>query len=185
MLRLFVGLYPPPGVVQQVAGILDGLDLPPYRATRTEQVHLTLYFIGDIPAAPSHHLESVIESVKRSSSGLSRFTLNPEELIALPHGGAVRLLALRTDAPAELLELHSRLVRRLAERPRRNPSDRYHPHLTLCRFRSPQANPDLREMCQSIPFRVDSFPVESVFLMQSHLHPDGAIHREVMHTDLH
>ena len=175
-LRLFVGVYPPPEVAREMIAALNRLDLPDRRTTPLEQVHLTLQFVGDTPAAD---LERVIESVERAASGLTQPALTPEALITLPERGPKRLIAVRTDADATLLELQRRLASRLAHNPRVRPGDRFLPHLTVCRFRSPTRMDPIEQ-----PLDLSSFSVEQVRLMRSTLNPAGAQHHEVAAFEL-
>ena len=170
-LRLFVGLYPPAEMAEQMLAALADLKLPPHRLTPLDQVHMTLQFIGDTPVKD---LDATIESVERARSGLPAIELVPLRLMALPRRGPARLVAAETDAPPTLLELHRRLATRLARNARERPGDRFLPHLTLCRFRAPTRIGALDE-----PLALAAFPVEEVRLMRSTLHPDGAKHHEV------
>ncbi|TVQ55723.1 MAG: RNA 2',3'-cyclic phosphodiesterase [Phycisphaerales bacterium] len=172
-LRLFVAVYPPGDRVTMWCRTLAALSVPDYRLVPAEQVHLTLQFIGPTPVK---ELERVRESVARAAKGLSAFRLTPEAMIRLPERGRARLLAVRTDAPATLLELQRRLAQRLARSPRKDPGDRFLPHLTLCRFRPPTSLPD-----GTVPELVEneSFEVDTIHLMKSTLHPDGAKHEVV------
>ncbi|MBL8764519.1 MAG: RNA 2',3'-cyclic phosphodiesterase [Phycisphaerae bacterium] len=169
--RLFVALYPPPDIAAHMLVQLSGLRMPEHRATPHDQVHLTLLFVGDV-----HHRDvpAVRESVERSASGIAPFPLRPDRLITLPSRGPSRLLALTTDAPAGLLEIHRRLVVRLARHGERRHTDRFNPHLTLCRFTHVGA-------CQAInePAAAGPFTVARVRLMSSRLHAAGARHEEL------
>jgi 2'-5' RNA ligase len=175
-LRMFVAVYPPIELVREMVGWLKRLDLPPYRLTPAEQVHLTMQFIGDVPVA---ELEATIESVRCAAAGLETTRLEPERLISLPKRGPKRLVALRTDAPPTILEMQRRLAQRLARNVRRRPGDQFLPHLTLCRFRSPTSAGRVDE-----PVALDAFDVAEVILMKSTLHPDGARHQEVERVKL-
>jgi 2'-5' RNA ligase len=170
-LRLFVGIYPPAETARQMLAALEDLDLPHHRRTPVEQLHMTLQFIGDTPVKD---LEATVESVDRSRAGLPPFELAPLRLMALPKRGPSRLVAAETDAPPTLLELQRRLAARLAGNVRARPSDRFLPHLTLCRFRAPTRIEPLDD-----PLAVAAFPVAELKLMRSTLHPDGAKHHEV------
>jgi 2'-5' RNA ligase len=175
--RLFVAIYPPPEHVERLAAALGALDLPPHRLTPRAQVHLTLHFIGEVPASD---LDDAIESVQRSAAGLPDFSLTTRRLITLPRRGPSRLVAAETDAPPTLLEAQRRLVTRLAARPRRRPGDRFTPHLTLCRFRSPA-----RGLRIDVPVEAaGAFHVDRIALMRSVLRPEGAEHREVASVEL-
>lgn len=169
--RLFVALYPPPESAQAMLAELRRLDLPEHRETPRAQIHLTLQFIGD---TSERELDSVIESVDRSCAGIERFDLTPIRLIGLPVKGEPRLIALTTDAPPSLLELHARLARRLARNLRTRPSDRFLPHLTLCRFRG-----GVGAMALDHSLRLDPLPVGEVLLMRGVLRPGGAEHERI------
>jgi 2'-5' RNA ligase len=178
-LRLFVAVYPPVEIVRSMLERVARLPLPNRaRPTPAEQVHLTLQFIGDIPAA---EMDDTIESVRRAASGLSAFTLHLQEVIALPERGPKRLLAAETDAPATLIELQKRLALRLAKNVRERPGGKYRPHITLCRFASPVKAYTL----EGVSTRLDgSFAVERIALMRSTLSNVGATHHEVVSVPL-
>lgn len=169
--RLFVAVYPPPDIARSMRNALRKLTLPAHRETPMEQIHLTVLFLGDTPAI---EMDSVQESVARSVAGLKPFTLTPQRLIALPQQGPARLIACETDAPPDLMEIHRRLALRLARNVRDRNVERFLPHFTLCRFRSPQ------RLEKVAPGRaIEAFPVSEVRLMRSVLQPDGAQHLEV------
>ncbi len=171
-LRLFVAIYPPPELNGKLLGSLQSHDLPEHRTVPAEQVHMTLHFIGDVP---TKQLDATIESVQRATAGISAFDLTVQRLITLGQRGSARLVAAETDRPPELLEIHRRLVTRLARSPRRNPADRFRPHLTLCRFKKPTKRIALDSPPDAEPFRV-----QQVVLMKSTLRSDGAQHHEII-----
>lgn len=168
-LRLFVAAYPPAEIAALMVAALNDVDLPPHRLVPVGQVHLTLQFIGD---TPPQKLDGVIETVQRATAGMPTFELTILRLMMLPPRRP-RLVAAEADRPAVLLELHRRLVTRLARTTRRQPSDRFHPHLTLCRFRAPTRMPSLDHALDLDPFGVDR-----IVLMRSMLTSAGAEHRE-------
>lgn len=179
-MRLFVALYPPPDVAQAMLALLSDAEhaagpLPTHRATPVSQVHMTLQFIGE---RREQDVDDVIESVRRSASGIGSFTLTPTRLITLPEQGPPRLIALQTDAPPPLLELQRRLATRLARKTRKQAGDRFVPHFTLARFTE-----DATGLGPNVP--MDASPnagavdVGEIVLMRSVLHAAGAEHREV------
>lgn len=174
-IRLFVAIYPPPEIARALATAARAQKLPDGRLTPVRQIHMTVYFIGE---RPHKDLEGICESVERSASGLPAFDLTPTDLIGLPARGPARMIAARTDAPSALLELQSRLVRRLAREPRAKPSDRFLPHMTLQRFTSPTRR-DLGS-----PLTVDPFRVTRVALVRSTLSHEGAVHEPVAEFSL-
>jgi 2'-5' RNA ligase len=170
-LRLFVAAYPPPAIIDELFAALSKLGAPEHRLTAPEQVHMTLQFIGEVPA---RELPGIEESVLRSAAGLPPFTLKPRRLVTLPERGRPRLIAVETDAPPSLMELQRRLASRLARRPRGRAEERFRPHLTLCRF-----GPGVNASPVDHPVVASGFRVEHVLLMSSVLLPDRAEHREV------
>jgi 2'-5' RNA ligase len=145
--------------------------LPDHRPTPEDQVHLTLCFIGD---TPRRDVDEVRESVARSAAGLPAFDLAPRRLITLPDRARPRLVAVETDAPPTILELVRRLTTRLAKRVREKPTDRYLPHLTLCRF-SHTSHPTQLSHDIALP----PFAIREIVLVQSKLTPAGAVHAPV------
>jgi len=176
--RLFVAAYPPPALTALLQDRLHEIELPPHRMTPAEQVHLTLHFIGE---RPESELDEVAQSVERSAAGIAPSLITIERLIALPQRGASRLVAAECSSSSPLLELHDRLVRRLARKPGSRPRDRYLPHLTLCRFRAP-ARVELGDAASLEglePGQLD-FPIGRIALMRSRLLPSGAVHELVV-----
>jgi RNA 2',3'-cyclic 3'-phosphodiesterase len=169
-LRLFAAIYPPLDVARSLIMALNGHELPRHRLTPIEQIHMTVQFIGDTPA---RELDATIESVQRGCSGISPFALQMQRLISLPERGQARLIAVELNSCPALLELHRRLVSRLARQPRERQRERYRPHMTLCRFPSPtrfKINAELPAL---------EFTVTQVKLMRSTLATSGAHHHEV------
>lgn len=163
--RLFAAVYPPAQWTKTALETLRGLDLPPHRETPPAQVHLTLRFIGQ---RREPEIPSVVTSIERSCAGIGRFELSPFQCIGLP-ARSPRVIAVETDTPAPLLELHRRMVTRLARSPRSNAADRYVPHLTLGRTSGAR---DIESVCVDLP----GFEVREVVLCRSVLKPSGAEH---------
>ncbi|MCA9289971.1 MAG: RNA 2',3'-cyclic phosphodiesterase [Phycisphaerales bacterium] len=171
-LRLFVAVDPTPDLAAALLAEIDKCpEITDLRRVAAGQIHLTLQFIGETPA---RHLDEVAESCRRAAAGLEPFELRPIDLIRLPERGPARLVAARTDAPATLLELQRRLAHRLARSPRARAGDRFLPHLTLGRFRSPRPLPPLRR-----PLDLPPATITEIRLMRSVLAPTGAVHRLV------
>lgn len=176
-LRLFVAAYPPEALARELVERVATMTLPPgSRIVAADHVHMTLQFIGDMPAAK---MESVRESIERSASGLARFTLALKRLIVLPQRGPGRLIAAETGAPPALLELHDRLAKRLARNAREKASDRFLPHVTLCRFASPTRGFNLSDAVLQ-----GSFEIDRIMLMRSTLWHGGATHHELLSVPL-
>lgn len=172
-LRLFVAAYPPMATRAAMAALLEdhrkSRGWPECRPVPPDQLHLTLQFIGD---RREQELADVESSVARSVSGIAPARLTPIRLISLPRRGPARLVAIETDAPPSVLEIHRRLAHRLARNPGQHAADRFLPHLTLGRFTHPAHGLDVDESITMEPFSI-----ERVALVRSVLHPSGAEHR--------
>lgn len=170
-LRLFVAAYPPREVVEGLQAACRAAAVRGVREVPPDQVHLTLQFIG--PVQP-RDLERTEESVGAACRGVRAFELRPARLISLPARGRVRVIAVETDAPAGVLELHRRLARRLAAGVRQDPSDRFLPHVTLARARAAMLASRVDAPLPRAPFLVDR-----VVLVRSVLRAEGAEHLAV------
>lgn len=170
--RLFCAVFPPADVVDSLRSLLSSHELPAHRVVPADQVHLTVMFIGD---TRSSELSNVEESVRRAASGVGGFHLQPRRLISLPLRGAVRQVAVETDAPASLQEIHRRLVSRLARRPAERNAGVFEPHLTLCRF----AGSGALGLSVERAIAVERFLVDRVELVESVLYSTGAEYRRV------
>lgn len=173
--RLFAAVYPPEKVAHALLAMLDELHLPKHTRTKAGRVHMTVHFIGDTPA---RGVEDVRESVERAAAGVGSFQLRARALITLPRGPGARLVAAEFDAPPGLLEIHRRLVTRLA-RPARRERGHFMPHMTLCRFRHGARAAEIAATTDG-----PAFCVERITLVRSVLRPDGAEHRVVAEVGL-
>lgn len=174
MLRLFLSLHPPLEVARALLDALQPLALPAHRATPLDQLHMTVLFVGDVE---ERRLAATIESAERAAASIAPFQLAVTQLETLPERGPARLVAAATDAPRALLELHARLVARLATK-RARPAP-LHPHLTLCRFNAPT-----RFELPSVALAPLAFGVDALSLQHSTLRPSGAEHRQLKRISL-
>jgi 2'-5' RNA ligase len=169
--RLFAALYPPPAAAQAMAAEAGKLWTDPHRLTPPDQIHLTLQFIGDTPA---RGVRDLLESLTAAATGTHHFELKPLNIVTLPHQGDPRLVAVQTDAPRALIELHARTSQRLASRSRARDRQRFLPHLTLARF-----DHQSRVESSCLPVVMPAFTVDRIRLMRSVLTSSGARHEEV------
>ena len=155
--RLFIGLFPDSAVRDELAAWRDAWNWPRSATpVRTERLHQTLHFIGDVA------LERVPELAGALCMPFSRFEMKFGRAVLWPHG--VGVLEPET-VPAPLVELHAALaevLQRLAlpldERP-------YRPHVTLARRAAGAVAP---HQGPAILWKIDSYA-----LMKSTLGLDG------------
>jgi 2'-5' RNA ligase len=138
--RMFVALWPDQRVRDGLCAWRDGVAWPASASpTRTEQLHVTLHFLGNVARA------RIPELAAELAVGFDPFELAFGHPEMWPGGIAV----LAPDvAPAPLLALHGALgeaLERLGITPEARP---YRPHVTLARragsLRTPIAGPPVR-----------------------------------------
>jgi 2'-5' RNA ligase len=153
-LRLFVALWPKEEVRLAIASWQQAWDWPPRAArVKPERLHITLHFLGDVPADRLLHLTRALRVPFES------FTLELDQGEVFPNGVAV----LRSAAnPPALLRLHAALRHRLVDLDLPVETRPYLAHVTLARrakgARPPPQGPALRWHIDSGYVLVRSLP---------------------------
>lgn len=173
--RLFVAAYPPQGVAQAMLDLLGAVPLPTHRATSPDQVHLTLLFLGD---TSEREVPGVVQSVRGACAGVPSFSIALTMLTTVPKGHRARAVVAETTAPAGMLEIHRRLVSRLARSTIRR--DNFRPHFTLARF----APPGAPAVGVERSLTVGPIEIDRIALVRSILRPEGAQHIPVEEFEL-
>lgn len=131
--RLFVALWPGPRVRQALAACRDGVRWPRGAApTATDKLHLTLHFIGNVPAA------RVAEVAAALQAPAPAFELHLDTAECWQGGLAV--LRPRT-VPARLQQLHADLAAALRRLALPVEARAFRPHVTLARRAAPPLAP--------------------------------------------
>ncbi len=177
--RAFVAVELPPGVKQALSAVarhLDGHGIAGLRTVDPASAHLTLKFLGNVPAARVDAIqEALVDAVSRSAP----FMLRLGETGTFPERGAPRVLwvglAGDTDALAALRGRIEEALELLGFTPESRP---FRPHLTLARMADRSARSErnrARKALSSAPFEPGlAFDVGSVSLMRSILRTEGA-----------
>lgn len=123
--RLFLALWPPPTVRQALLDWLASAAWPPgAKPTPADRLHLTLHFIGMVPAA---RVAALLPALAVPGEG---FTLHFGQLDAWPRG----LPVLRPQAlPPAAAALHARLADALRAAGLPVEARAWRPHVTLAR----------------------------------------------------
>ncbi|CAN5881981.1 RNA 2',3'-cyclic phosphodiesterase [soil metagenome] len=165
-------------------------DLPGLRWVEPEQLHLTLAFLGDVDQAD---LVPLCQSIAQGLAGYRRFGLQLQGLGAFPTPGRPRVLwaGLVGDDLEALHEVQKAVVSAAREAGYPPADDRFHPHITLGRFKfgpgqSRRASPmaaaqtpagDLSALLQrQRHWSGGAFPIGEVVTFASTLSPQGPIH---------
>jgi len=160
-LRLFFAIWPPPSV-QAVLGeaARDLREELGGKATRTDSIHLTLVFLGDVPAGRLDEIAAAGDGVHWEG-----FDLMLDTSGCFPHNRIAWVAP--SHVPASLFELAAQLQARmralgftLEERP-------YSPHITLVR----NAARKREQRALASPCK---WPVEAFVLIRSELNAQGS-----------
>jgi 2'-5' RNA ligase len=167
--RLFVALTLPAAIRQTLAA--TACPVPGITWTRPEQLHLTLRFLGDVPAPQIEAMSERLAAIR-----VSEFVLPLEGLGTFPPHSQPRVVWLGVGSGhPRLFQLRQRLDDALLAGGVQFDVRTFHPHVTL--GRCPSAAPGLAAwLHQHRDFTAPPFRVEAFDLYASELRPTGAIH---------
>ena len=172
-MRLFVALELTPEVhaaVRAVVERLRGTDAD-VRWVQPEGMHLTLKFIGEVPAEKLEPIRKALADVTSESAVQLRF----HGLGYFPNPRRPRVIWIGVEASANLAPLAARLEAALAPLGIAAEKRAYVPHLTLGRFRSEKRLARLQEEIAALPStEFGGFATPVFALFQSKLSPRGA-----------
>lgn len=188
--RLFIAIELPAPVTHYLAEIQDTLkSRAPRRAIRwvaPESVHLTLKFLGDVPAA---YQAAIHERLEQAVEGHAPFELAAGEIGCFPSPQRPRVIwtGVHQETPA-LHALRDSVEEHIAPLGYPTETRPYHPHLTLGRVRRNINRSTAQQIGKLI--RENNFKarrrwtVQQVTLFRSELTPQGAIYTPLSHAAL-
>lgn len=182
-IRAFIAITLPEEIRQRLAVLQgkwqNGLRGNWIRMTPVEQIHLTLRFLGSVPAVAMTELESAL---RRACEGVLAFELVASGSGCFPNTRKPRVLwvGLGGALPA-LADLHARITGATAAWGETEERD-FHPHLTIGRVKQ-VPGPALREISQRAETmtcgELGRWRAGEVLLMRSELAPAGARHTKL------
>ncbi len=179
MPRLFVAIDLPEATKDAILALRKD-DLPPGRWTRREALHLTLHFIGDVPEAVARAYARALADVQ-----LPPFDMRVGGVGQFPINERPRVIWAGVENGPALRALHEASGRALESEGFRRERRRFHPHVTLMRFRKPlRRGPASRWLARHLDFFAEPFAVESFALYESDLQPDGPVYTKRAVYDL-
>ncbi|GGK68707.1 RNA 2',3'-cyclic phosphodiesterase [Rufibacter glacialis] len=161
-LRLFVAAQVPEEVKSYLGQARHVYDLPGIKAVPDQNLHLTLYFLGNVPATEDSFIRQKLAEVAQRHQP---FTLALERLEPGPKPKAPRLIWARFAQNDPFSKISKDLATVLSPVPPRQ--EKFIPHVTLCRFKKEGGLP--QELPLVIPDQEVLFPVQSLALWQSQL----------------
>ncbi len=178
-MRTFIALEVPEDVKRTILEIQDQLRrIPGARVSwvRSEGVHLTLKFLGDVDLSL---MPSIEEVVKDCASKVTSFKLTTGEAGGFPNLRRPRVLWIGIDSPSQLLKLQQDIEHGLADLGFPAEGKRFHPHLTVGRVKSINRDCPLPDKLTKIEFPQNVWQINDVRIMSSILKPEGAKYKVI------
>lgn len=187
--RTFIAIPMPDAVGRQLARWQQALqpEVPGCRWIdgQAQPLHMTLAFLGDVP---NRDLNDLCLAVAEAVAPCSRFELTVEGLGAFPDPARPRVVWAGVTAadPGPLDALRQAVVQAVTDCGYRPDDMRFHPHVTLGRFKPGRGRPcDLTEIIRRGRDRpAGSFPVAEVVIFASTLEKEGAAYAPLSHARL-
>lgn len=154
--------------------------LPEASWTKPASWHLTLVFLGEIPADAVTRFAAKMPPLAENCPG---GTLKAGSAAVFPSTSSARVLSVgfAPSATSENLErlahdAHAIAVGCIAPLPMSG-HKRFHPHVTLARIRRPWPRRSVEAFCHDVEeWKLPEWPVRCCVLYQSRLEPGGAVH---------
>ncbi|MBL8100913.1 MAG: RNA 2',3'-cyclic phosphodiesterase [Anaerolineales bacterium] len=189
LLRTFIAIELPEQIQnaleKQTARLRQPLGDDLVRWIPTQNMHLTLKFIGNVAAS---HMEFLKQLISQTADSHSQFNLQISGIGSFPNSKRARVLWAGIHAPAELTSLQksieagtTRLGYEKEERP-------FSPHLTLGRVRQNIDQAGLQKIRTTVDAiqlgNIGSARVDSIHLYNSELHSNGSIYTKLFSAPL-
>ncbi|QRN84050.1 RNA 2',3'-cyclic phosphodiesterase [Chloroflexota bacterium] len=181
MPRIFIAIRMPDEVIQKITQISQYFQSQlPEKALKwveTENLHLTLKFLGEIPEASISQVQELLTQVTAAQKS---FELSVEGLGMYPHAEQPRTIWLGVKGAKPMISLHGMLENALEDIKIEKENRPFNPHLTLGRVRERTSREVAHHIGETLAaFKVDSlgtFQVSQVHLIESLLTPQGPIY---------
>ncbi|RNI30572.1 RNA 2',3'-cyclic phosphodiesterase [Rufibacter latericius] len=161
-IRLFVAASLPENVKSYLVQAREAYTGPAIRQVPEQNLHLTLYFIGNVPMTEDTYIRQTLMQVAQRHS---RFTLSLEQLEPGPKPRSPRLIWARFSQNEAFSKLSQELTQALSPAPPKQ--EKFIPHVTLSRFKKEGAVP--KDLPLITPPSEVLYPVSSFALWQSQL----------------
>lgn len=168
MIRLFVAIDVPQSIRDRLVALQGGV--PGARWSTSEQMHLTLRFIGEVNETVAHDIDDALTAIRAPSFDL--------ELSGVGEFGGKNPRALWAGVKSNEALLHlQRKTETALQRIGLEPEQRkFSPHITLARLKAAPRDKVVQFLTHGSLFAAGPFPVTSFVLFSSHMTPNGSIY---------
>jgi 2'-5' RNA ligase len=137
-------------------------------------IHLTIKFLGDVPA---HRVEAVRRCVERAAASLTEFEIQVAGAGCFPSPRSPRVLWVGLGPlPESLGRLHANVEDELAREGFPRERKPFSPHLTIGRVRGPRYAAAVAEGLIAAGFEPESFRAREIVVMRSDMSPSGSVY---------
>jgi 2'-5' RNA ligase len=183
-LRSFIAIELPEEVKSALFRIQDELkeSRADIRWVKTDNIHLTLKFLGDIDGK---NIGNIVQQIEGACAKYSFFELEISGIGVFPNMRSPRVLWAGIQHEDAFAGLQSEIENGLASIGYKRERRRFSPHLTLGRFRSAKGKASISERIELHKNdRIGSIAVRTISLMESKLSPAGAQYSRVAEVAL-
>ena len=172
-------------IQKQTARLRQTLGNELIRWVPTQNMHLTLKFLGDTTTS---HLEFLKQMLAREANSHPQFNLQLGGLGAFPNSKRPRLLWIGINAPADLVSLQKSIESGTSRLGYEQEERAFSPHLSIGRVRQnigPPEQQKIRTALDTIQLgNIGIARVDSVHLYRSDLQPSGSIYTKLFSAPL-
>ncbi|MBN2000878.1 RNA 2',3'-cyclic phosphodiesterase [candidate division KSB1 bacterium] len=144
------------------------------RWARTDGIHLTLKFLGNVPEAK---LSSVANATSDAVREIPRFSYKLKDCGAFPNFSRPRVYWIGVHEPTDtLLKLQKKLENTLEEIGFEMENRKFSPHITLGRVKTADGLREISAVLQREPFETGWIEAREVTVMKSDLMPSGSVY---------
>ena len=187
--RAFVAFDLSDEVLVQIDQVLAGLQARmaglPIRWVPTQNIHLTLKFLGDVSVS---NVERLAEILRSAVAGFSVFELSIGGLGVFPNERRPSVLWLGVEGPSALQSIQHRVDVEVARLGYRADERSFAPHLTIGRVARNAGHAEIRQVAEAVQAERVGFlgaaVVREIHLYKSELRPSGAVYAKVYSAPL-
>ena len=189
LLRAFIAIELPKNTLdaieKQTTRLHQILGNESIRWVPTQNMHLTLKFLGDIATS---HMEFLKQLLIREAASHSQFNLQLGGLGSFPTSRRPRLLWIGIHAPANLVSLQKSIEAGASRLGYEQEERVFSPHLTIGRTRQSISPPELQKIRAALDTiqlgNIGTARVDSIHLIKSDLQPSGSIYTKLFSAPL-
>ena len=170
MYRLFVAVDIPNEIKHSLAALCTGL--PGVRWVNSNQMHLTLSFLGDVEENRFHDCKELLYTIKAD-----QFTLTLKGIGLFLNKKRAQTLWVGLKESDELQNLHRTIDKALIKLGFPVDSRKFHPHITLGRIKKISTERLHSYIDYFSDYESAAFTVNEFILYSSILRPEGPLHK--------